>query len=64
MLSWRIVGLIMRIKIKSNIILEGSRHPNFMNLFEYGKLFHNKSFPKRIETLTPPNPKIELSKFL
>ena len=26
-------------------------HPNFTNLFEYGKLFHNKSFPKRIGTL-------------
>ena len=35
----------------SNIILEGSRHPNFMNRFEYGKSFHKKSFPKRIGTL-------------
>ena len=41
---------------KSNIILEGSRHPNFMNPFEYGKTLHNKSFTKRIGTLTPPNP--------
>ena len=29
---------------KANIILEGSRHPNFMYPFEYGKSFHNKSF--------------------
>ena len=43
---------------KSNIILEGSRHPTLMNPFEYGKSFHNKLFPKRIGTLTPPNPKI------
>ena len=33
---------------KSTIILEDSRHPNFMNSFEYGKVTHNKSFPKRI----------------
>ena len=35
-----------------------SRHPNFMSPFEYVQSFHNKSFPKRIGTLTPPNPKI------
>ena len=29
-----------------------------MNPFEYGKSFHNKSYPKRFGTLTPPNPKI------
>ena len=39
---------------KSNIILKGSRHLNFMNPFEYGKSFHNKSFPKIIGTSTPP----------
>ena len=43
---------------KSNIFLEGSGHPNFMNPFEYGKSFLGKSFPKKIGTLTPPNPKI------
>ena len=43
---------------KSNIILEVSRHPKFMNPFEYGESFHKKSFPKRIGTLTPFNPKI------
>ena len=43
---------------KSNIFLEGSRHPKFMNHFEYGESFHKKSFPKRIGTLTPFNPKI------
>ena len=37
---------------KSNIFLEGSRHPNFMNPFEYGTSFYNKSFPKRIGKLT------------
>ena len=31
---------------KSNIILEGSRHPNFVNTFDSGKSFHNKSIPK------------------
>ena len=31
---------------KSNIILKGFRYPNFLNPFEYGKLFHDKSFPK------------------
>ena len=41
---------------KSDIILEGSGHPNFMNPFEYGQSFIGKSFPKRIGTLTPPNP--------
>ena len=30
---------------KSNIILESSWHPNFMYPFEYGKSFHNKSYP-------------------
>ena len=43
---------------KSNIILEGSRHPNFKNPFECGKLFHYKSFPIRLGTPTPLNPKI------
>ena len=43
---------------KSNIIFEGSRHPNLLNHSKYDKSFHNKSFPKRIETPTPPNPKI------
>ena len=33
-------------------------HPNFMIPFEYGKLFHNKSFPKIIGTSTSPNHKI------
>ena len=45
-------------KYFSIIVLEGSRHPNFMNTFEYGKSFYSNSFPKRIATLTPPNPKI------
>ena len=31
-----------------------------MNPFVYAKSFHNKSYPKRIGTLTPPNPKISL----
>ena len=38
--------------------LEGFGHPNLMNPFEYGKSLPGKSFPKRIGTLTPPNPKI------
>ena len=42
---------------KSNIILGCSRHPNFVNPFEYGKSFYNQSFPKRIGTLTPLNPR-------
>ena len=29
-----------------------------MKPFEYGQLYIGKSFPKRIGTLTPPNPKI------
>ena len=29
---------------KSNIIFEGSRHPNFMNPFEHGQSFIGKSF--------------------
>ena len=29
-----------------------------MNPFEYGKSFHNKSYPKRIVTLTQQNPRI------
>ena len=44
---------------KSNIILEGSKHPNLYH-FEYGKSFHNKLFPKRMGTLTPPNPNLWL----
>ena len=28
---------------KSDIILEGSGHPNFMNRFQYSKSFHNKT---------------------
>ena len=36
--------------------MEVSRHPNFMNPFEFVKSFYNQSFPKRIGTLTPPNP--------
>ena len=36
--------------------MEVSRHPNFMNPFEFVKFFYNQSFPKRIGTLTPPNP--------
>ena len=43
---------------KVKLFLEGSGHPNFMNPFEYGKSFLGKSFPKKIGTLTPPNPKI------
>ena len=35
--------LTYKIIQKSNIIFEGSRHPNFMNTFDYGKSFHNKS---------------------
>ena len=37
----------------------GSGHPNLMNPFEYDKWLPDKSFPKRIETLTQtkPNPK-------
>ena len=37
---------------KSNIILEGSRHPHFMNPLEY------KLFPKRFGTLTQTKPQI------
>ena len=37
---------------------ESSWHPNFIDPFECGKSFHNKSFPKRIGTLTPPKLKI------
>ena len=44
---------------KSNIFLEGSWHPNFMNPFEYGKSCLGKSVPTRIGTQTPPNPKIQ-----
>ena len=29
-----------------------------MHPFDYGKFFHYKSFPKRVGTLTPSNPKI------
>ena len=52
---------------KSNIILEGFRHPIFMNPFENGKKHHNKSFWKIIGTLImikpnckilPPPPKV------
>ena len=43
---------------KSKTFLEGSGHPNFMNPFVYGKSLLGKSFPKRIGTLTLPNPKI------
>ena len=50
--------IIQGYEITINIIFEGSRHPNFMNPFEYGQSFIGKSFPKRIGTLTPPNPKI------
>ena len=31
-----------------------------MNPFEYGKSFLGKSFPTRILTLSPPNPKMGL----
>ena len=39
---------------KQNIskVFDGSRHPNIMNPSEYGKSFQNRSFPKRIGTLT------------
>ena len=47
---------------KSNIILEGSRYPNIIHPFEYGKSFHNKSFLKRIEALTPPNRFLDMLK--
>ena len=40
------------------VIFEGSRHPNFLNPFEYGQSFIGKSFSKRIGTLTTPNPEI------
>ena len=50
--------LTYKIIQKSDIIFEGSRHPNIMNPFEYGKSFHNKSYPKRIGTFIPPSPKI------
>ena len=33
-----------------------------MDPFEYGKSFHNKSYPKRIGTLSPPDPKIDTLK--
>ena len=42
---------------KSIIDLKGSGHPNFVNPFEYGQSFTGKLFPKRIGTLTQPNPK-------
>ena len=32
------------------VILEGSRHPNFMNPFGYGKSSHNKSLDKPKKT--------------
>ena len=34
---------------KSNIIWEGSRHPNIMNPFDYGQSFIGKSFPKELK---------------
>ena len=37
---------------KSNLILEGSRHPKFMNPFEYGQSFIGWSLKKNWE----PNP--------
>ena len=40
---------------KSQTFLEGSGHSNFLNPFENGKSFHNKSMPKRIGTLNPLN---------
>ena len=43
---------------KSKTFLEGSGHPNFMNPFVYGISLLGKSFPKRIGTLTLPDPKI------
>ena len=43
---------------KPDIISEGFGHPHFMNPFEYGKSFYNKSFTKRIGIQIPPNPKI------
>ena len=46
-------GLSDRWKIrKVNNFLGGSGHPNFMNPFEYDKQLPDKSFPKRIGTLT------------
>ena len=51
---WMSTGFFGYYWSKSNIILEGSRHPNFMNPFENGTSSHYKSFPKRIELhLTP-----------
>ena len=38
---------------KSNIILEGSRHPNFTNTFDYDKTFLDKLFPQRIWNTCP-----------
>ena len=42
---------------RSNVIFEGSRHPSFINHFEYGQSFFVKSFPKRFGTLSPRNSK-------
>ena len=56
--NWVKCLLTHKIFQKSNIILEGYKHPNFIFPYEYGKSYHNKLFPKRIGSLTPPNPKI------
>ena len=40
-----------RTKNFKNIILEGSRHPNLMNHFEYGKSFHKKPFSRSLDML-------------
>ena len=48
----------MNIYKKSIIFWGGSGYPNFMNPFEYGKQLLDKSFPKRIGTLTQTKPKI------
>ena len=55
----RVKGLFEEQKFqKPKTFWEGSGHPNFMNAFVYGKSLLGKSFPKRIGTLSPPNPKI------
>ena len=41
---------------KSNRFLEGSRQPNSMNPFDYGKSFPDKLFTKRFGTITQTKP--------
>ena len=46
------LGLDQEILKKSNFFLDGSRHPNFMNPFEYGKYATTSHFEKNWN----PNP--------